>query len=374
MRILVLSFSDLRTDPRVIRQIQCLRERYEVTVAGFNGCAVSGVRFIRIDVRPRRFLEKASAALLLKARRYEDYYWSLYYVRSAWTLLQGQFFDAVIANDINTLPLALRLSPKVLFDAHEYSPREFEERWTWRFLLQDYAEHLCRSHLPRVASMITVSQGIADEYRRVFGAHADVVTNVAPYCDLAPAPLEHDHIRLVHHGAATPARKLESMIRLMDLLDARFQLELMLVPVSNGYLSRLKKLAHGKARVHFREPVAMPDIPRSTNRYDIGIALLPGRNFNNDHALPNKFFEFIQARLAVAVSPSAEMAAVVSRYKCGIVADDYSIESLAARLNALTPEAITHYKHQSNIAARELCFENFSEKLLQKVREAAGAA
>ena len=37
-------------------------------------------------------------------------------------------------------------------------------------------------------------------------------------------------------------------------------------------------------------------IVRTINQFDLGVYLLPPVNFNSAHALPNKFFEFIQAR------------------------------------------------------------------------------
>jgi hypothetical protein len=221
--------------------------------------------------------------------------------------------------------------------------------------------------------MITVSQGIADEYKRVFGVEADVVANAAPYCELTPAPVDDHRVRLVHHGAASPLRRLESIIELMNWLDERFVLDLILIPLSNGYLERLHKLAEGNPRIQFQEPVPMSEIPKSTNCYDIGISFLPATNFNNHHALPNKFFEFIQARLAVATGPFPEMAAIVKRYDCGIVADSFDLKSLADKLNALTADRITHYKRQADIAARELCFENISGRLLRKMRDVIGA-
>lgn len=374
VKILAISFSDLRTDPRVIRHIRLLTRSFRVTAAGFNACAVPGVEFCPIEIMPRTFWSKVHGAMLLNARRFEAYYWSLPYVRSAWGALKDEPFDAIVANDLNTLPLALRLSNgnPVLFDAHEYSPREFEEHWLWRFLFARYCDYLCRTYLRQVRAMITVSPGIAEEYRRVFQVDSDVVTNAAPYCALRPFPVSANRINLVHHGAALPRRKLESLIELMDLLDERFVLDLFLVPVSVQYFEHIRRLAARNPRIRLLNPMPMNEIPARTNRYDIGISFLPGTNFNNRYALPNKFFEFIQARLAVAVGPSPEMAAIVRRYDCGVVAGSFSIQSLAVELNALTHEAISHYKNQSDIAARELCFENASAKLLQKVRELAG--
>ena len=47
------------------------------------------------------------------------------------------------------------------------------------------------------------------------------------------------------------------------------------------------------------------------NQYDVGVFLLPASFPNQVHVLPNKLFDYIQARLAVAIGPSHEMAEVV---------------------------------------------------------------
>ena len=57
----------------------------------------------------------------------------------------------------------------------------------------------------------------------------------------------------------------------------------------------------------------MHEIVDTIAEYDIGLFILSPINFNYYHALPNKLFEFIQARLAIAVSPSPEMARIVHR-------------------------------------------------------------
>jgi hypothetical protein len=86
-------------------------------------------------------------------------------------------------------------------------------------------------------------------------------------------------------------------------------------------------------------------------RYDAGIFLIPPINFNYAHTLPNKLFDFIQARLAVVIGPTPEMVRVVNRYDIGIVSDAFTAESLAGALSTLTPEKVAHYKSQSAKAA-----------------------
>ena len=88
--------------------------------------------------------------------------------------------------------------------------------------------------------------------------------------------------------------------------------------------------------------------------YDVGLFVLPPVNFNYRFALPNKLFEFIMAGLAVAIGPSPEMARVVIDHGCGIVAADFAPATIAARLNALSADAIDAFKRRSLDAARVL--------------------
>ena len=99
----------------------------------------------------------------------------------------------------------------------------------------------------------------------------------------------------------------------------------------------------------------MLDIIHTINEYDIGLYLLNPSGFNNEMALPNKLFEFIHARLAVAIWPSPEMARVVKEYDLGVVSDEFSIPSMAKHLNALGVENITHFKIYSYTACQHFC-------------------
>ena len=111
----------------------------------------------------------------------------------------------------------------------------------------------------------------------------------------------------------------------------------------------------------------MPEICRRLNQYDVGIYLLPPVNFNHEHALPNKFFEFIQARLAVAIGPSPEMARIVNEYSLGVIAASFEPKALAAALDQLTDESIRAYKLAAGRAARELNYEAAGRVLLHEI-------
>ena len=83
--------------------------------------------------------------------------------------------------------------------------------------------------------------------------------------------------------------------------------------------------------------------------------------------MPNKFFDFIQARLAIAVGPTPEMAALVHQYKIGVVSSDFSPERLAQQLNSLTQQQLADFKQNSVYAAKELNAEFNSARLNELV-------
>src|SRR5690606_30214495 len=120
--------------------------------------------------------------------------------------------------------------------------------------------------------------------------------------------------------------------------------------------------------------LASHEVVSFIHRYDVGVFLLPPINFNYANTLPNKLFEYIQARLAVAVGPTPEMAAIVRKYGIGLVADDFTPASLAEKLNALTEDDVKLFKQRSSLAARDLSAENNELIFLESVDVAITAA
>ena len=156
---------------------------------------------------------------------------------------------------------------------------------------------------------------------------------------------------------------------MMDDLDERFELNLMFVKSNPRYLRYLKRLAEKRSAIRFLPPQPMHQLPRYLNQFDIGVYLLEPTNFNHLHSLPNKFFEFIQARLGVAIGPSPEMARIVSEHNLGVISEDFSPKRLAQCLRHLDPKTINFYKSQSHKAAQILSAEKNKELLLDLVKK-----
>lgn len=286
--------------------------------------------------------------------------------------LAQENFDLIITHDITLMPLACgakSANTKILLDAREYYTRNFEDQFVWSREIKPINEYLCNAYLSRCDKIITVSDGLAEEYAREYRVEAEVIMSLPAYRELSPVRPQNHSIRIIHHGYASSSRKLELMIEMMDYLDERFSLDLMLLVGAGEYWEKIVSMAAERKNVRLIPPVPMDQIVLFTNQYDIGLFLCPPTNFNLTYTLPNKFFEFIQARLAVAIGPSVEMKKIVERYDCGIVSSDFEPGTLAAQLNLLTPEKIMAYKNKSDRAARELNADTNRKRMLEIVDE-----
>lgn len=265
---------------------------------------------------------------------------------------------AILADDLSALPVAAhaaqRLGAKLVFDAHEYSPLE-QETPKFKRLETPNRTYLLHKYAKTAHATMTVCEPIAERYTREFGFRPLVVMN-APQMDGQPDhPIDPERIRLIHHGTFQPDRQPELMIRALALADRRFELYLMLMG-SENHLQALRSLGDEIApgRVHFLLPVPAAQVVRQIAQYDIGFYLLAPTNYNNHVALPNKFFDFIGAGLAVVIGQSPSMAQVVQDYGFGCVASSFEPQAVADTLNKLTVEAIVAMRARARDAAGAL--------------------
>ncbi len=260
---------------------------------------------------------------------------------------------------------ARRTGAKVVFDAHEYSPLEYENRLSWRLLYSPLVVYLLRRYGKRLAASTTVAPAIAGRYRDTFGFDPVVVLNTPKLVALPARSLDPANIKLVHHGGANVDRHLELMIQTMAYTDRRFSLHCFLVGGPPGYVESLRALAERAApgKVIFHEPIPPGEIVRRIAEYDIGFFLLMPNNYNYRVALPNKLFDFLAAGLAVCIGPSPGMAELVNEYGCGCIAPTFEPADVASMLNKLTTQEIDRMQS----AARDAALQFNADKEMEKV-------
>jgi hypothetical protein len=299
---------------------------------------------------------------------YEQRYWSS--MAKVYQIIKPIHCDAIHVNDWNTLPLGIVKGQQdgipVIVDLHEYGPLQYEDQKDWR-RTAELIIHLLKEYLPKATIVYTVAPSIAKKYLEEFGVNVNVVYN-AP--DLHPnisfKPTNPDAIHLIHHGGADRRRDLERMIETLSLCDTRYQLHFMLVGGDPGYYNELRNLAAKicPGRVTFEPPVSPDEIVSKIAKYDMGIFILHPVTFNHSNTLPNKFFDFINAGLAVCIGPSVEMARITKEHGLGIVANSFEPAEVANALNGLGPTEIDAMKTRALEARKILCANHEMEKVL----------
>lgn len=371
-RILCISLSPIRRDARVLRQLSVLEELGEVTTVGYDDAPPGVAQHVRVPDDKLSLPQTLGGVLKLATRRFRAAELAAPGVAYAWEQLEGRTFDLVVANDARVLALAFAVAgdAPVWADMHEWAPEERTHVLSWRLLVAPFMTHLCRTYLPRAAAVTTVGGEIAGLYQKHFGVDARVMRNAAPYAELEPSPVDEHRIRLAHSGGAVHGRNLEAMIDAVRQLDDRFTLDLYLVPAADGgrYLRTLRDRAEGDSRIVFRDPVPPADLPATLNAYDVGVFWIPPVHTNARLTLPNKLFDYVQARLAVAIGPTLEMERLVRARDLGVVSTGFSVDECADSLRDLTPSEISRFKQASAAAARDLSFEHEREAALEMLR------
>lgn len=340
----------------MLRQIAVLSEFGDVTSVGYGEQPHGVVRHLRVPDSAPSLPQTPAGIALLGLRRHRAAEVAAPGLKAARRLLGAERFDLVVANDARALPLAFAIAgdAPVWADMHEWAPEEQSHQTAWRLLVAPLMTDLCRTYLPRAAAVTTVSPLIAELYDREFGASAEVVRNAREFVDLAPSPVADDAVRLVHAGVAAPERCIEVLIDATLALDERFTLDLFLVGGDDRYLRALRERANESPRVRFLDPVPTDRLVEVLNGYDLGVYVLRPTTTNHRLMLPNKFFDFVQARLGLVFGPAEELDGLIAEYGLGLTTDGYDSADLASALSALSADDVRRFKQGAAAAADAL--------------------
>lgn len=376
-RICIISFSPIHRDARVLRQVEYLSPHYDLVVIGY-GPPVEG--YANVEWRPVAVRSNALTRVMgllwlvlgrILPRFYDFWYWQKPHHKAALRHAEESKCDAYHANDWNTLPVAAKAAKrhgaKLVLDAHEYAPLEFENSRGWRALYAPLVKNVLTKYQAQLDGSMTVSPLIAERYGQEFNFGPIVVLNAPKLVDVPLHDIDANNVSLVYHGGASPDRRLEKMIEALAKSDRRFTLHFILVEGASSYVLGLKDLAHRVApdRITFHEPVPPAGIVTRIAEYDVGFYMLEPSSYNNRVALPNKFFDFIAAGLAVCVGPSTGMAEMVTEHGFGGVAPTFDPSDVAYMLNQLTGEDLVNMRRAARETARQFNAEAEMAKMVQ---------
>lgn len=380
MRVCVVSLSRIADDPRVRKQGDTLH------AAGHRvaGVGITGGRAVAPDwpiigvAAPLTSPAKKAAAAprMLIAGRVprvvEPVVLSSQQERALIDALLPLAADVYHAHDWWVLPAAAiaarRTGAALVYDSHEYAVELNVQDPRWRLFFPRYIRAIEARYVPTADAVITVSQGIARLLQRDYKLRRlpSVIRNVPHYQSTTFRPTGTP-ITVLYQGAYQQGRGLEALIDSVPAWRDTFLLELRGIgsPAYEESLRGQASRSSASSRIHFRPPVAPGDMVRTASAADVGVHPVPGMSSQARFSLPNKFFEYTGAGLALCVSDLPEMRRLIERYGHGVLIEAPHPTSIATAINALTQESVDEHRRNALVAARDLCWEREQQRLLE---------
>lgn len=350
-RILCISFSDIRRDARVLRQLDVLSRFGNVTTLSYGSKPDAAADHIEIDSSLPSLPQTILGVVKLLLRRFHSVALQAPATRAAVAKLGACEYDIVVANEARALPLAFEVAgrPRIWCDLHEWAPAERTHVLSWRLLVAPFMHWVCAEYLPRVDAATTINESIGALYAEQFGVETEIVRNARPLvAELVPSETS-DRIRLVHSGGAVPGRNIEAIIEAVDILGDGYSLDLYLIPSRQGdaYWQQLLRRIERSPHTTLHPAVAPDELPAVLNPYDLGVFLLPPHTPNHRLMLPNKFFDFVQARLGMVFGSSLETDRLITEHSLGLITPGYTAADLVEALRSANREQIESFKRAS---------------------------
>jgi len=375
-RAIVAVTNDLSTDQRAHRTCIVLQELgYEVMLVGRLLTGSMPITRPYATHRMRLWFRKGAL------------FYAEYNVRLFLGLLAGGAFSIVgrmqprglhgwrmlVANDLDTL-LACRLAAgmsgaKLVYDTHEYYTEVPElvkrpivrrvwlaiERWTF----------------PKLKTVITVNQSIADAYKQRYGNEVQVVRNIPMKRELGPKSsraelgLPEGKRILIMQGAGINVQRgaEEAVLAMKELPDC------LLLIIGGGdawpVLLRMVKEHALEDRVRLMDRMPYERMMAFTRSADLGLTLDKDTNLNYRFSLPNKLFDYLNAGIPVLATDLPEVARIVRQFEAGVVIPSPEPLNIIGAVNALFADPARKERLCANatFAARALDGDAEKEKL-----------
>ena len=329
MNILHLTHTDINSDSRILKEMNC--------IAKYNhNYKVSGIG-VSLDEEEHKINHQKLLniyAINLKTR-----YWrklptiirhSLSLIELTTKMVSKALKlkpDVIHCNDTLVLPLGIIVKlftgAKLIYDAHELESNRngltktlgkmtlFIEKLLWRF----------------VDALIVVSPSIDKWYQDNVGEkYSEVILN-APVLEMDIAKSDQLYLRNYFHIPNESKIFLYIGIlgkgRGIDLIVESFKnsdLKSSLVFLGYGELSNeLKKLSKEYPNIYVHDAVPHDKVVGVAQSADVGLCLIQNVSLSDYYCLPNKLFEYTFAGIPILASNFPDISQVVDKYRLGKV-------------------------------------------------------
>lgn len=364
-KIIVSVISDLVTDQRVQKECNTLHEMdYEVLLIGRKS--------------KRKFLLNE---LPYKTIRFSNLFKSGPFM---YLVFNGQLFfyllckktDIIWSNDLDTLlpnfMIARLKKIKLVYDSHEYfieSVYKKSSRRVW--------EMLEKRLFPHLKNVITVNDSIKRIYEKKYQVPVTVIRNV-PYKlkedqDFVKPVFPSDKKILVMQGMGlNENRGAEEAVLSMRYLPDDFSLYFI---GSGTVLGKLKQMARELklgSKITFIDALPYRLMMEYTKQCFLGL-IFEKIDVTDEHrfALPNKFFDYLNAGIPVLSSKAVEIKSIIEKYQVGDFINNFDPKEIARKIIDISNNEKTYnsWKHNTEAAAAALNWEKEEKVLIRFMRQ-----
>ena len=357
-RILVSVTNDLVTDQRVHKVCTTLTQMdFEVLLIGrrFNKSAK-----ITRNYKTARMKLLFNAGFLFYAEYNLRLFFKLFFLKK----------DILLSNDLDTLLpnylISKLFKKKLVYDSHELFT-EVPELINRPFTQNIWLKIEC-CILPKLKNCYTVSTSIASYYKIKYNTIFEVIRN-APHqiknIETSSFPFKTiDKKVVLYQGAINKGRGIELMLETIQFIK-----NVIFICIGNGDIEQKIKQKvidlNLEEKIKFIPRMTPLELQKLTPLADLGISLEENLGLNYKYALPNKLFDYVQAKVPVLVSNLPEMKQIVFKYIIGEVVMDRNPQALANQIKKMLQNGKEFYIKQLDEAREELIWENESKKLIK---------
>lgn len=364
-KVIVSVINDLATDQRVNKVCTSLHNM------GFDVSLVGRVMKKSLPLKERIYKTHRMRLIFEKG----PLFYAEYNIRLFLYLLFHKH-DLLVSNDLDTL-LANHLVSKlkgtaVVYDSHEYYTETPE--LVNRKIVQKVWKKIEGWLFPKIDDVFTVSQNIAELFKKQYGKEVKVVRNVPPrrkhkaLKSKEELGMPTDRKIIILQGAGINIdRGTEELTQAMQYVN-----DAVLYIVGSGdvieiikeMVSRLKL----EDKVVMTGKVPFEELVNYTVHADLGLSLDKDSNINYRYSLPNRLFDYIQAGVPVLTSKLVEIQRIVEHYNIGSFIESHEPQHIADRLNSILSDQqqLNEWKNNLQLAAEELNWD-LEEEVLKEV-------
>lgn len=358
---------DFSREPRIIQEISALKGKCRLVGAG-KGSHPDMDEFIDTTI-DRRLIDRFLDLVLIVLKYYFPFLLRFRHRKVLKRIVELQP-DTVSAHHLESAYIVGKVATSIVFNSHEYIPRMYDGSRAWRMTKGWLIRQTMSDVLKNTRVMYVESDAVANGYRQKFESLPEIaiVPNASrSHPELTPVTVqEGSPIRLVHHGIASPGRGLEMIIDAARELGKGYRLSLYLVGADSN-VRKLKEYARDITNVTFPEPVPFDKIIPVMNQYDIGLCMFRSANYHTLYTtVPNKFWEYLTARVVPLVWSQSAMKPVLDHYGVGFVSPENSVESIVETIKKIDFSQINAQKQKIHDLQGTLTGEYLIDPVIQK--------